>query len=183
MKATIIIGSAREVGNTEVQSQSVADALTENGFDVEIIRPYKLKIQHCNGCNKCIPNNTCYLGDDMQVIYDAFDGSDLFIIATPVYFSGPSSIVKQVIDRFQCRWASIDEPMIPKTIALVCNGGSRNPRFENVISICRALAIGTRCNWAGECLADGTDDSDISLVAKPAYKFGIELVEKVKGLI
>lgn len=179
MKASIIVGSARIGGNTDVQSQSTAEALTEKGFEVDIIYPSKLGILHCNGCNKCITEGDCHLGDEMQVVYDAFDDSDLFILATPVYFSGPSSILKQVIDRFQSRWASVDEPEIPKYVALLCNGGSRNPRFENVISIARAFAFGTRCKWAGECIADSTDIDDVSKCAKPAYKFGLELCEKV----
>jgi multimeric flavodoxin WrbA len=183
MKATIVVGSAREVGNTELQSQSVADALKDSGIKVDIIRPARMDILHCNGCNKCIGDNECCLKDDMQAIYDAYRDSDLFIIATPVYFSGPSSIITQVIDRFQCFWASVDEPMTEKYVALLSNGGSRNPRFENIISICRAFAFGIRANWAGECLADSTDDSDISHVAKPAYKFGLELAEKLKGHI
>lgn len=179
MKASIIVGSARDGGNTDVQCQSVAEALKERGFDVDIIYPSKMNIRHCDGCNKCMADGGCHLGDDMQVIYDAFDSSDLFILATPVYFSGPSSILKQVIDRFQCRWASVDDPQVDKYVALLSSGGSRNPRFENIISIARAFAFGTRCRWAGECIVDSTDEEDCSKCAKPAYKFGIELTEKV----
>ena len=71
------------------------DALEENGIEVDVIRPAKMDIHHCTGCNRCIDTDSCYMQDDMQVIYDAFDGSDVFILATPVYFSGPSSILKQ----------------------------------------------------------------------------------------
>ena len=87
MKAVIIVGSARKGGNTDVQSQSVSEALTEKGFDVETIYASDLRIAHCNGCNKCIADGRCHTKDDMQIIYDAFDDSDLFILATPVYFS------------------------------------------------------------------------------------------------
>ena len=179
MKAAVIVGSARKGGNTDVQAQSVAEALAEKGFTADIIRPYDLTIQHCTGCNRCMAEGDCHIRDDMQVIYDAFDGSDLFILATPVYFSGPSSIIKQVIDRFQTRWASVEEPETNKYVALLCNGGSRNPRFENVISVARAFAFGTRSRWAGECIVDSTDIEDVSKCAKPAYKFGIELADRV----
>lgn len=180
MKATIIVGSARTAGNTEEQCEAVSEALTEQGFEVDIIRPYKMTLMHCNGCNKCLDTGACCLCDDMQVIYDAFDSSELFILATPVYFSGPSSILKQVIDRFQCRWSSVDEPESERYVALLCNGGSRNPRFENVISIARAFTFGTRSRWAGECLVDSTDMTDVSKAGKMSYKFGIELAEKVR---
>ncbi|MBQ6547544.1 MAG: flavodoxin family protein, partial [Candidatus Methanomethylophilaceae archaeon] len=76
MKATIIVGSARKGGNTDVQSQSVSESLTEKGFDVEIIYPSDLRIMHCTGCNRCMTEDGCHIGDDMQIIYDAFDDSD-----------------------------------------------------------------------------------------------------------
>ena len=41
MKATVIVGSARKGGNTDVQSQSVAEALTEKGFEVDTIADWK----------------------------------------------------------------------------------------------------------------------------------------------
>lgn len=181
MKATFIVGSAREGGNTEEQCLAAADALKEKGFDVDIIYPSSLDICHCDGCNECMNSGSCIIDDDMKMIYDAFDDSDLFILATPVYFSGPSSIIKQVIDRFQCRWRSVDDPMSPKYVALICNGGSRNPRFENVISIARAFAFGTRCKWAGECMVDSTDLTDVSKAAKEAYKFGLILADDIEG--
>ena len=47
------------------------------------------------------------------------------------------------------------------------------------MSIARAFAFGTRCRWAGECIVDSTDIDDVSKCAKPSYKFGVELYEKV----
>ncbi len=181
MKATIVLGSGNKNGNTEVQCMSFADALKENGFSVEIIRLCDLDIHHCNGCNKCVENNICCISDDMQVVYDSFDDCNLFVLATPVYFSGPSSLLKQMIDRFQCRWESEDEPPSGKSIALLCNGGSKNPRFENIISICRAFAIATRSKWLGECLVEGTDNDDTSTLSKAAYKFGCQISETLNG--
>lgn len=179
MKAVILVGSARKGGNTDVQCQSVSEALTESGFDVSTLYLSEMNIRNCTGCNRCMTENSCCIKDDMQVVYDSFDESDLFVLATPVYFSGPSSILKQAIDRFQCRWSSTDDTQNRRFIALLSSGGSRNPRFENVISIARAFAFGTRCRWAGECLVDSTDE-DSSKCAKPAYKFGLELAEKVR---
>lgn len=179
----MIVGSAKEDGNTEIQCQSIADALSEEGIDVDIIRPYKMNIEHCTGCNKCMGDGRCVIEDDMRTIYDAFEKSDVFVLATPVYFSGPSSIIKQVIDRFQSYWLSEDVPFTNKYVALVSSGGSKNPRFENLISMGRAFAIAVRSLWGGECLIESTDDSDVSKVGKSAYKFGKELAEKIKGQI
>lgn len=180
MKTTVVLGSGDRNGNTEIQCQSFADSMKDNGFDVEIIRLSDLSIRHCNGCNKCIGKGICCITDDMQIVYDSFDESELFVLATPVYFSGPSSILKQMIDRFQCRWVSEDEPPSGKNIALLCNGGSKNPRFENVISVCRAFAIATQSKWIGESLVECTDENDTSTLSKSAYKFGNQVAELFK---
>lgn len=180
MKAAVILGSGKANGNTEIQCQSFADALRENGFSVDIIRLSELSVRHCDGCNRCIDSGICCISDDMQVVYDAFDDCNVFVLATPVYFSGPSSLLKQVIDRFQCRWVSEDEPQSGRCVALLCNGGSKNPRFENVISICRAFAVATRSRWIGESLVEGTDDNDVSVLSKSAYRFGVSVADMMK---
>ncbi|MCQ2053255.1 MAG: flavodoxin family protein [archaeon] len=175
MKVTILVGSARKEGNTDVQCQYIAGALTEKELDVNLIYPSTLKIRHCNNCNKCMIDGHCYMNDDMRIIYGAFDESDLFILATPVYFSGPSSIIKQVIDRFQCKWTSINNSEKRRCIALLCSGGSKNTNFENVVSIAKAFAFGTHSEWAGEYLISNTDIDDLSKYAKSLYQFSNKL--------
>ncbi|NLL94599.1 MAG: flavodoxin family protein [Thermoplasmatales archaeon] len=180
MKATLIVGSGRMGGNTEIQCEAVADALAEDGFEVEIIKPYWMDIEHCSSCDRCFSEGRCHIDDDMGIIYDAFDSSELIVLGSPVYFSGPSSIIKQVIDRFQLFWHRNQEERTGKTIALVSSGGSSNPRFESIISICRAFALTLNAKWGGECLVENTDVWDTSNVAKEAYRFGKILSGKVK---
>lgn len=183
MKATIIVGSAKKEGNTYVQSQGVAKALSEKKLDVNLIYPSILRIQHCNNCNKCMTKGYCCMNDDMRIIYDAFDVSDLFILATPVYFSGPSSIIKQVIDRFQCKWVSIHDSKKSRYIALICSGGSKNTKFENVISIAKAFAFGTNSEWAGEYLVSNTDVNNLSKYTRSLYQFSDELYMKLTSTV
>lgn len=181
MKATLIVGSGRKGGNTEIQCEAVADALAEDGFEVVTLKPYWMDIKHCCGCDRCFSEGSCFIDDDMDVVYEAFETSDLIVLATPVYFSGPSSVLKQIIDRFQLYWHKNQETPTGKTIALVSTGGSSNPRFENVISICRAFAITLNAKWGGESLVENTDVWDTSVVAKEAYRFGKTLSKKVRG--
>lgn len=182
MKATIIVGSAKKEGNTYMQSQCVAKALSEKKFDVNLIYPSILRIEHCSNCNKCMIKGYCCISDDMRIIYDAFDLSDLFILATPVYFSGPSSIIKQVIDRFQCKWISINGSKKSRYVALLCNGGSKNTKFESVVSISKSFAFGTHSEWAGEYLVSNTDIDDLSKYAKSLYQFGEKLYRKLTNI-
>lgn len=183
MKAALIVGSARKEGNTEIQCEALANALSEEGFEVKVIRPYEMDIRHCTGCNRCFTEGRCYIKDDMHVIYDAVEESDLIVLGTPVYFSGPSSILKQVVDRFQLYWHLDEDEPRRKTVALVSTGGSSNPRFENVTSICRAFTMSINAKWGGESLVENTDGEDVSPAGKNAYRFGKTLAMKLKGKI
>ena len=84
-------------------------------------------------------------------------------------------------DRFQLHWHTEEDEPSKKYVALVSTGGSRNPRFENVTSICRAFTFSINAKWGGESLVENTDGEDISRAGKEAYRFGKTLALKIKG--
>jgi multimeric flavodoxin WrbA len=110
----------------------------------------------------------------MHKIYDAVEKNDIIILATPIYFSGPSSILKQVIDRFQCVWTVSKGKKRGKTAALIAAGGSPSPVFANTISIAKAFAMTVGAEWSGELTISGTDGiKEIpEEMFREAYSFG-----------
>jgi multimeric flavodoxin WrbA len=110
----------------------------------------------------------------MHIIYDAVENNDVIVLATPIYFSGPSSIMKQVIDRFQCVWTISKGKKRGKAAALIAAGGSPSPVFANTLSIAKAFAMTIGADWSGELTIGGTDGmKDIpEEVFREAYSFG-----------
>lgn len=100
MTITILIGSPRKGGNTDLLVRAFAEEATKrHKIDIVYIADYD--INPCKGCNFCFKNedNKCCQKDDMTIIYDKLSKTDMLIIASPVYFYGISAQLKTVIDR------------------------------------------------------------------------------------
>lgn len=187
MKVLFITGSGRRDGITSSLCGIAASAMPD--ADVTILRPHSMNIYHCTGCGSCSVNGKCVIGDDMQKIYEAVDENDLIVLATPVYFSGPSSVIKQVIDRFQAVWAGgrkdrPGEDTTKRYAALICAGGRPSPEFDGVVSTSRTFASVIGAEWVGEFLIGGTDGSaEISKdAADGVFRFGRTIAERSRPL-
>lgn len=181
MKAVIIAGSARHGGNTDILCKAAGGALSEQGFSVSFLYPSDMRISHCTNCGGCDDTGVCVIGDDMHRVYDAVSETDIIILGTPVHFSGMSSILKQVVDRFQCLW--VKPPENGRKIAgLISDGGSEKPCFRNIISVSKALAVSIGAEWGGEVTIPSTDrglrDDDV----RKAHELGLWLADCIKKI-
>ena len=183
MKVLFITGSGRRDGVTSSLCGIVSSAMPD--AEIMIMRLHTMNIFHCTGCGSCSDTGRCVIGDDMHKIYEAVDENDVIVLATPVYFSGPSSIMKQMIDRFQAVWArdrknNDVKNKKEKFAALISAGGQISPKFENIISISKAFASVIGAEWIGELLVGGTDGSkEVSKdAADDAYGFGRTIAER-----
>jgi len=64
-----------------------------------------LTIAECDGCYRCWEAEGCSKNDDMQKLYKQIIESDGFIFGTPVYWYGPTALMKAFVDRlvyFNC---------------------------------------------------------------------------------
>ena len=95
-----ILGSPRKGGNTDILVRKVAEGAASKGAEVESIFLRDLNIKECDGCLCCWHNKPCNKGDDMLDIYQKIIQSDAIIFGTPVYWYGPTALMKAFIDRF-----------------------------------------------------------------------------------
>jgi len=188
MKVLFIAGSGRRDGVTSSLCGIAASAMPD--ADVTILRPHTMNIFHCAGCGSCSASGKCIIKDDMHKIYEAADENDVVVLATPVYFSGPSSVMKQVIDRFQAVWArdrmNSEEKnnKRKKFAALISAGGQPSPRFDNIVSISKAFASVIGAEWIGELLIGGTDGSKEvpKDAADKAFRFGETIMTETASI-
>ena len=158
-----------------------ADSLTAAGVNVKIMYPYDMEISHCTNCNTCEDLGRCVIDDDMSDIYKAVNDASILVLGTPVHFSGISSILKQVMDRFQCAWHI---PLKTKrVVGVITDGGTADPYFNNIISEMRALSNILNGKWAGSITIRETDIGGLNEInLKDAYNFGTTLYELAKEL-
>ncbi|MCL2149230.1 MAG: flavodoxin family protein, partial [Methanomassiliicoccaceae archaeon] len=146
MRALVVCGS-RDGGFTSEMCRSFAEGLASRGVASGVIFPIDMDIRHCTGCGLCSADGECVIADGMGEVYEAFRGSDLLALASPTRFSGPSSAIKTVIDRFQPAW--FKDRGHPGSAVGLLSGGSPSPRFSNTVSVFKALAATTGMEWLG----------------------------------
>ncbi|MFX0183742.1 MAG: flavodoxin family protein [Candidatus Hodarchaeota archaeon] len=97
-----IVGSPRRGGNTDILVDEILKGAKESGAETEKILLNQFKINPCDGCNVCFKNKNgnCKYEDDFEVIKKKMEESGTWIIGTPVYWWGPTAILKAFIDRW-----------------------------------------------------------------------------------
>jgi len=100
MKILAVVGSPRRNGNTHIVVRKIAEGAKAKGAAVKEIFLGDLTIAECDGCQCCWEAERCSKDDDMQQVYEQIIGSDGFIFGTPVYWYGPTALMKAFVDRF-----------------------------------------------------------------------------------
>jgi len=95
-----VVGSPRKNGNTHILVSKIAEGAAENGAVVDELLLGELSINECDGCHACWKGRDCSKNDDMQGLYPKISSSDVIIFGTPVYWYGPTALMKAFIDRF-----------------------------------------------------------------------------------
>lgn len=175
----IVCGSAGRGGVTESMCKAAEARLEELGQEVSVIYPSDLTIGHCTGCDQCV-DGRCIIDDDMSLIYDEFSRADVLIMAMPLHFSGPSSLAKTVMDRFQVCWNN-KAMEHPRSMALMVCAGSERPNFSHVVSITRAFSITAGMSWSGELCIPDTDRDGGSRVGSEVGAFIDRIIERSDG--
>ncbi len=102
MNVLVINGSPRmEAGNTQAILTPFMIGMREAGAKIEIIKLASKKIQSCKGCFTCYSRTPgiCVLDDEMLSVEEKLKGSDLCVIATPLYLDGMTGLCKNFVDR------------------------------------------------------------------------------------
>jgi multimeric flavodoxin WrbA len=95
-----IVGSPRKKGNTHLLVSKILEGAQDMGAETDILFLNDLSIRECDGCNICWNDKPCSKNDDMNAVYPKIAASDVLIFGTPVYWYGPTALMKCFIDRF-----------------------------------------------------------------------------------
>lgn len=95
-----VVGSPRRNGNTHILVSKIVEGARVNGAVVDELLLGELAVSECDGCHACWKGKECSKADDMRTIYPTIIQSDVIIFGTPVYWYGPTALMKAFIDRF-----------------------------------------------------------------------------------
>src|SRR5512141_609564 len=128
VKVVGVMGSPRIGGNTDALITEALRGAELAGAEVERIDLVRYSISPCNGCQECRESGLCVINDDVPALIDLMMGSDAWIIGTPVYWWGPSGLLKSFIDRwYSTIHVSSIKARMAKRVALVCTYGDEDP--------------------------------------------------------
>lgn len=102
MKITVFNGSIHaKRGNTQLMVDAFAAGAGEAGAQVEMVFLAKKNIRPCTACMSCWTRTpgACPVKDDMEELLPKFIGSDIVVMATPIYVDNVTAILKLFIDR------------------------------------------------------------------------------------
>lgn len=104
MKITILNGSPRVNGNTEIMVDEFIRGAKDSGHEVDKINLAGKKIAGCLGCQYCFAHGgKCVQNDDMAVVLESLDQADLVVFASPIYWFDITGQLKCAIDRMYAR--------------------------------------------------------------------------------
>ncbi len=100
VKVLAFMGSPRRKGNTHRMVEKILEGAKDEGADTETIFLDGLNIMECDGCHACWKGKPCTKDDGMGEVYEKIAESDVLVFGTPVYWYGPTALMKGLIDRF-----------------------------------------------------------------------------------
>ncbi len=101
MKLLVLLGSPRTGGNTEILVNQVIAGIDNPEITSKIVR---LQERHVSPhCSLCLTGGKCLQNDDFEEIMTDFIAADYVILATPLYWYGPSAQLKAFMDRWSCK--------------------------------------------------------------------------------
>ena len=99
-KILAVVGSPRKNGNTHILVSKIAEGAKAKDAEVDELLLGDFTISECDGCHVCWKTEECIKNDNMVTIYPRIIQSDVIIFGTPVYWYGPTALMKGFIDRF-----------------------------------------------------------------------------------
>ena len=141
----VVCGSPRVHGRCAAIAREVVDRLTAAypGDRVEYVSIASCDIHGCIGCDHCRESGECVFRDDMARVMQVIDAATELHLVSPVYFAGPPSQLKALLDRLQPHYwkGTRSLPKRPAHLHVVGDGGDPHG-FDPLVTICRsALAV------------------------------------------
>lgn len=100
-----IMGSPRKNQNTDKLMEFLLEGISLEEFNIDRVNLYDLDIKNCTACDYCGHKGICIIQDDMSILYEKFDESDIIILGAPLYFNSLNGMTKIMIDRCQKYWS------------------------------------------------------------------------------
>jgi multimeric flavodoxin WrbA len=135
MTVTAFVSSPRKRGNSTILARQLLQGAEEAGAQIREVALSSLRIRPCKACEYCKRDKTrftCSIQDDMQDVYEAVKGSEVLVLASPIYCFTVSAQLKLFMDRCYALWSPGEHPMKEKRIAAILTYGDADEASSGV---------------------------------------------------
>ena len=101
MVGLALVASPRK-GNTSAAAHDLLAAWAGEDRHPEELMLSTLSIAPISDCTRCVKSGECVIRDDFGSVMERIYAADLLVLATPLYWYGPSATMKLLIDRWSC---------------------------------------------------------------------------------
>ncbi|HUY08853.1 MAG TPA: NAD(P)H-dependent oxidoreductase [Candidatus Dormibacteraeota bacterium] len=101
MVGLALIASPRQ-GNTAAAAQDLLDAWSGPERETKEVFLDRLRLQPIGDCRRCMQAGQCSKHDSFPELMQDVYSAELLVLATPLYWYGPSAQLKIFIDRWSC---------------------------------------------------------------------------------
>lgn len=132
----VISGSPKKDGNTAALVKWFSEGARSKGAKVEVVDVGRMpfKVAGCSACRSCqkLSAYKCVIKDGGQQVLSKMEKADVIVMATPLYFYGPSAQLKVIVDRMFSlfKWdnaaGTMETPLKGKAMGLILSA------FEDV---------------------------------------------------
>ena len=130
-KILLINGSPNEYGCTYTALKEIADTLSANDVESDLLYLGKKPIADCIACGSCQEKGRCIFDAPVNAVLDRLDDYDGIVAGSPVYYAGPTGQLCSFLDRlFYCS----ESRMAGKLAAAVvsCRRGGASAAFDRL---------------------------------------------------
>lgn len=141
MKVVYILGSPRSNGNCATVANRLLEAAKIKEFDISTYILNELSFKGCQACMACkTTHDECILKDGLTKVLHEVRGTDVLVLATPIYFGGVTAQTKAFIDRtfsfLQPNFYKRDQPsrIAPgkKLVFITSQGQKEKAKFADI---------------------------------------------------
>lgn len=100
MKILGLAASPRKNGNTDLLLSALLAGAKAKGAETKKVYLADLDLAGCDACSACRRTGLCHRDDDLARLQAELLDADVWVLATPVYWWGPSLPAKALIDRW-----------------------------------------------------------------------------------
>lgn len=114
----VLSGSPKKDGNTATLVDWLCQGARNSGAQCEVIQTafLKYKALGCTSCRACqkLAAYECVICDEAQPVLKKMAEADVIVMATPLYFFGPSAQLKIILDRMFSlyKWDNVAGTMV-----------------------------------------------------------------------